>query len=138
MNFELELQKAIYAALTGDAAVMALVTGVYDAVPQADDAGSGAAFPYIVIGEDNHNEWDTDTTLGRDASVVIHTWSRYRGRKEVKEIQGAVYAALNRAKLTIAGFSFVQCDLLSSETLIDADELTRHGVQTFRVLFNTA
>lgn len=138
MNFETELQKTIYAALTGNITVTALVTGVYDAVPQADDAGDGAAFPYITIGEDNHNGWDTDTTVGRDASVVIHTWSRYPGRKEVKEIQGAVYAALNRATLSITGFSFVACDLLSSETLTETDELTRHGVQTFRVLFNTA
>ena len=40
-----ELQKAIYGALTGDSALMAMITGVHDHVPQ------DTAYPYVTIGE---------------------------------------------------------------------------------------
>lgn len=138
MGMETELQKAVYGVLNGDTALQALVTGVYDFVPQPDDAGTPVNFPYVVIGEDTLNAWDTDSTTGADASITVHTWSRYKGRKELKAIQGAVYAALNRATLAIAGYSFVTCDLLTSDSVTESDGKTQHGVQTFRVLFNTA
>lgn len=138
MGMETELQKAIYATLANDATLSSLVKGVYDYVPQPDDAGDPADFPYVTIGEDTLNAWDTDTTTGSDASTTVHTWSRYKGKKEVKAIQGAIYAALNRATLPITGYSFVTCDLLTSDSIVDSDGITQHGVQTFRILFNTA
>lgn len=163
MGFEQALQTAIYEALTAyNEATLSLdfvgqvytigsaerqialddlgnlITGVYDNVPQPDDGGAGAAFPYLVIGEGTFNEWDTDTEVGTDASIVIHSWSRYLGRKETQQIQAAIYAALHRATLLIAGYAFVACDWVSSDTFVDADGLTRHGVQTFRILLDEA
>jgi|AntRauTorckE6833_2_1112554.scaffolds.fasta_scaffold02006_9 hypothetical protein len=138
MGMELELQEAIFQNLSGDAPLLALVNGIYDYVPQPNDAGSPANFPYVVVGDDSLNAWDTDTTTGADSSIVIHSWSRYKGKKEIKQIQGAVYAALNRATLSIDGYSFVTCDLLTSDSFIDSDGITQHSTQTFRVLFNTA
>lgn len=88
MSFETALQSAIYSALNGDVVLSGLVVGVYDDVPQPADAGESSQFPYVSIGEAVHTEWDTDTSLGDDITITIHTWSRYAGRKEVKEIQG--------------------------------------------------
>lgn len=138
MGLETELQKAIYAKLANDAPLLAIATAVYDYVPQPDDSGDPAEFPYVVIGDDSLNAWDTDSTTGADASVTIHTWSRYKGKQEIKAMQGAIYAAVNRATLAIAGYSFVLSDLLTSDSFVDSDGVTQHGVQTFRVLFNTA
>lgn len=128
MSYETAVQTAVYDALTGDAALAALVEGVFDAVPQDQ------SFPFVTIGEDIHNEWDTNTTLGSDCSITVHTWSRGRGRKETKEIQGAVYDALHRASLTYAGYRFVSVEFAGSQSFMDADGLTRHGIQTFRVI----
>lgn len=138
MGMETALQQAIYDTLSNDAGVMALATAVYDYVPQPDDAGDPAKFPYVVIGDDTLNAWDTDTTTGADATITVHTWSRFKGRKEVKAIQGAIYAALNRATLPTTGYSFVTCHLVNSDSFVDSDGITQHGVQTFRVLINTA
>lgn len=132
MGYEFSIQNTIYDVLSTTSAVTSLAD-VYDNVPQAADAGSDAAFPYITVGEDTLVEWDTDTELGAYCTITIHTWSRYRGRKETKQIQGAIYAALHRANLTISGYNLVGIDWLQSESFMDTDGLTRHGVQTFRI-----
>lgn len=132
MSFETAVQTAIYQALSGNAALAALVTGVYDNVPQ------GTAFPYVSIGQDVHNEWDTDTTQGSDCSITIHVWSRKRGRKEVKAIQAAIYDVLHRADLTQSGYKIDNLMWENSQSFMDADGKTRHGVQTFRMQIETA
>lgn len=128
MSFEVAIQTAIYNALTGDSGLMALVEGIYDSVPQTE------IFPYVTIGDDNHVGWTTNTTLGTDAQIVIHVWSRDRGRKEIKIIQGAIYDILNRANLTYSGYDIINIEMLDSSSFLDNDGLTRHGVQTFNVL----
>lgn len=138
MSFDYPVQQAIYGVLSNDAPLLALVAGVYDDVPQAEDAGDPVAFPYVTLGEDIATDWSTDTDSGADVTVTIHTWSRYYGRKETKQIQGAVYDALHRASLNIGGQHFVMIDFLQSNSFIDADGKTRHGVQTFRLLLDAA
>jgi hypothetical protein len=133
MSFENAIQVAIYQTLSSDSTLMASVTGVYDTAPQALDAGAADNFPYVTIGEDTHIEWDTDTELGADVTVTIHVWSRDRGRKETKTIQGLIYGLLHRASLSISGYNLVGVDWLQSDSFLDTDGLTRHGVQTFRI-----
>lgn len=136
MGFELAIQGAVYAALSGHAPLTALVRGVYDAQPRPLTGSDALQFPYVTIGEDTNNDWSTDTESGDDATITVHTWSRYNGRKEEKAIQAEIYAALHRATLTVTGYALVSCDWISSDSLIDADGETRHGVQTFRLLLD--
>ena len=132
MNFELLAQQAIYEKLLANNDIVARSIPVYDEVPEPCDSGSLENFPYIVVGDDQSAAWDTDTELGADITATIHTWSRYAGKKETKELQGLVYGALNRAEFTISGYHVVMCDFLTSQSFLDADGKTRHGVQTFR------
>lgn len=136
-GFTTAIQQAIYSALSGDVGLTALVTAVYDDVPQFSDTGDGANFPYVTIGEDSLNNWDTDTELGTDASITVHTWSRYKGRKEVKQIQSVIYSALHRADLTVSGYNFIGLDWTDSTSFLDTDGFTRHGVCTYRMLLQT-
>lgn len=138
MAFELAIQGAVYSALTGSAALVAAVKGIYDAQPRPLTGAAALEFPYVTIGEDTHADWSTDTESGDDATITVHTWSRYNGRKQEKEIQGLIYTALHRAALTVTGYALVSCDFLTSDSLIDADGETRHGVQTFRILVDKA
>jgi hypothetical protein len=138
MGFELAIQAAVYGALTGSSALMALVRGVYDAQPRPLTGSDALQFPYVTIGEDTHADWSTDTESGDDATITVHTWSRYNGRKEEKTIQAAIYAALHRAALAVSGYALVSCDWISSTSMIDADGETRHGVQTFRIIVDQA
>ncbi len=138
MGFELAVQGAIYGALSTNAELLALVKGVYDAQPRPLTGSDALQFPYVTIGEDTHSDWSTDTESGDSATITVHTWSRYNGRKEEKTIQSAIYAALHRQALTVAGYALVSIDWVSSDSLIDADGETRHGVQTFRIILEQA
>jgi hypothetical protein len=138
MGFTLSLQGAIYSALTGNTALMALVQGVYDAQPRPLTGDDALLFPYVTIGDDTLNDWSTDTESGADATITIHTWSRYKGRKEEKTIQAAIYDALHRQALTVSGYALVSVDWINSDSMTDADGETRHGVQTFRMILDQA
>lgn len=126
-----ELQQAVFTRLGAFAAVTALVGArIYDHAPQ------DVVFPYIVVGDTTANEFDTDTSSGADHTVTVHAWSRYRGRKEVKQIQRAIYEALHRHDLAVTGAQTVTCDWQYAENFVDGDGLTRHGVTRFRVLLD--
>lgn len=125
----IELQTALFARLNSQ-----LNVPVYDAVPQAVDAGDNSAFPYVTIGDDSSGEFDTDTSLGFDTDCTIHVWSRYRGRREVKQIQKAIYDALHLHDLSVSGYHTVMVLFETADSFMDADGITRHGVMTFRVV----
>ena len=125
------LQQAVYGALTGDAAVQALLGNparVFDHVPQ------DSAFPYVVVGEATSGPFDTKTEDGLDQTLTIHSWSRYRGLKETKEIMAAVTGALDQQALAVSGHDLVLLRFTFGTTVLDPDGLTRHGVQRFRAV----
>lgn len=123
MSAELEIQKAVFARLNN-----VLSIPVYDNVPD------NAQAPYVVIGDDTLVEFDSDGTSGFEATVTVHSWSVYRGRAEVKNIMGLIYDALHRAELNVQGYNLLGCDCEFSETFLESDGVTRHGVQRFRIL----
>lgn len=131
--FETQIQETLLSRLRADSNITSVVAGIYDNVPQPD-RNDDVKFPYIVLGDDILNEWDTDTENGVDASVSIHVWSRYRGRKEVKRIQGLIYNCLHETDFIDNGFIFVNIIQEQSQSFMDPDGLTRHGIQTFRIL----
>jgi hypothetical protein len=133
-NFETVVQQAIYSKLSADIPLNAVVTGIFDDYPQLTDPGDPANYPFVAIGEDNHVTIDTDTELINQVSITVHTWSRYRGRAETKEIQGLIYDTLHRANLVKTGYKFITITQESSESQLDADGLTRHGIQTFNLM----
>ena len=129
LGFGLAIQKVIYDKLTAMLAIP-----VYDDVPQPNDGGNPSNFPYVTLGEDVLTFDDTDTINAMNASITVHVWSRHSGRKEVKEIQNEIYHYLHRADLVAVGYNFVTITQESATTMLDADGLTRHGVQTFKIL----
>tara|TARA_Y100000310_G_scaffold142034_1_gene141489 strand:- start:830 stop:1210 length:381 start_codon:yes stop_codon:yes gene_type:complete len=121
MNFELITQQKIYDALSG------ISVPVYDNAPQ------GSNFPYVTIGEVSALEFDTDNTIGQSSVFTVHVWSRQQGRKETKEIQGEIYSALHLLQFAEAGYIFTENYFVSSDTFVETDGKTRHGVQTFKL-----
>lgn len=145
------IQQAVYNALIGNPYVSDLVDGrIYDNVPQGTD------YPYIVIGDDTTIPWDTDTETGSESTLTLHVWSRYYGRYEVKAIMEAIYTTLHRREgedsqqggLTVISHSMVingvtvqvpeahvvLCEHEFSESFLDPDGITRHGVIRFRIV----
>ena len=131
------IQEGLYDALIGSTALMAVVTGVYDNALQPEDSGNDSEFPYVTIGDNDADEFDTDNTTGFDVTATIHVWSRNRGRKQAKEIQDIIYSILHRQSITVAGGHVIGLDQQFAETFVDPDGLTRHGVQRYRLLVDS-
>ncbi|KKN71037.1 hypothetical protein LCGC14_0424540 [marine sediment metagenome] len=146
----IELQTAILTRLSGFTDLTDLLatdadgTGpaIYDHVPQevSDDDGTGSTpnpfFPYIRIGEYTAIPFDTHSSSGSDNTITIHSWSRYRGMLEIKQIQRQTYLALHRFNLVVAGVDMIDSQWDSADVFLDDDGLTRHGVQRFRILLD--
>lgn len=125
----LQLQKSIYDVLRLDATLGTKATGgVHDFVPQ------GTAYPYVVVGDDLAEAWDTKGTDGTEVIVSIHTWSQKEGFKETKEIMAEVVRLLHNVSLVVTGHNLVLIFWESNRVLRDPDRVTSHGVQQFRVI----
>lgn len=134
----LELRIALVAALKAHAGLSALLAtdpvddspAVFDHVPQ------DATFPYVVVGEPVGTDHDTDDTLGWDAEVTIHQWSRFRGFEEVEAIQRQTDEAINRAEPVVVDARIVTLHRVSVDGVLDDDGLTRHGIHRFRAIID--
>lgn len=131
MNAEWEVQKAIFAKLDTDLAVP-----VFDFVPQQNPPPT-----YVTIGEDTLLPFNTDGIKGFEGTLIIHSWDSPRGgdsggdgRKLIKLLQGEIYDSLDRAELVITGYDPIGIDFEFSQTSLDPDGITYHGVQRFRLL----
>lgn len=126
------VQEAIYAALRANATIKSLVgdpARVYDHVEQ------NPTFPFITIGESTAVPFDTKTTFGTEQTLTLHAWDRnYRGRKRVKQILKAIYDVLHDGQLTVDSNEFIYCYWEFSDTFVDPDGLTYHGVARYRVV----
>lgn len=130
-----QLQKAFHAALAADAGLTALVTGVFDSVPE------GQPFPYLVIGEDRVRARSSKSFEGAEHELAFHAWSRLDdagagglGRRQVKEILAALWSALQGPWPAPEGHALVNLSFLSSETRREPDGLTWHGIARYRAV----
>lgn len=129
----LALQKAIFAALVADAGVGALIGDrIYDAAPR------NAVFPYVEVGDAALVDWSTGTEDGAEHRVVLHAWSRTRGKAECYAVMDAVRSALHDAPLTLDGHALVSLRHEFGDARRDPDGITFHGVLRFRAVTEPA
>jgi hypothetical protein len=124
------LQKAVYAALVGDATLTALLGGpkIYDAAPQ------NAAFSYVVIDQMRVADWSTGTESGAEHMLTLHVWSRHAGKKEAYEIADGVRAVLDGVLLGLEDHRLINLRHQYSELKPDEDGETYHGVIRLRAV----
>lgn len=121
------LQTAVYARLNGDATLMGLVSGVYDEVPAA------VGMPYLTLGETVEIPDDAHDRQGLESTLTLHIWSRYRGFAEAVEVLAACDRLLDRAPLTVDGFTDVSVAHEWHQTMRDPDPDVRHLPVRYRV-----
>ncbi|MEQ1717275.1 MAG: DUF3168 domain-containing protein [Hyphomicrobium sp.] len=124
------LQQAFHAALTADAALVALLGGarVYDDVPVR------AEFPYITFGQTTERDWSTGTEPGSEHAITLHVWSRAHGRKETDDIVAAARVALHDGALTLTGHRLVNLRHEFSDARRETDGEHFHGTARFRAV----
>ena len=121
------LQQTVFNAVDQSSNLQNLVTDVYDFVPES------TAFPYVKIGEQTMVDNGTKDKKGSDFTIEVHTFSRYRGSVEIKNIMSVVYDILHESSLSVSGASLVNMRFEFSDIIKENDGLTTHGVQRFRV-----
>ena len=129
MSASWALQQAIYATLIASGDMQEVVgERVFDAPPR------GAAFPYVVIGDDTESDWSTATEPGSEHQIAIHVWSRAIGRREARLVAEAVKDALDGAELNVTGQALIDIRFLSVGFYREADGETTHGTLRFRAV----
>ena len=126
--FDEVLQKIIE-RLRADAGVTALVgQNSFSEIPQDNPLA------YIRVSSDT-DEFDTKGSDGFDAIITFDFWSGHCGNKEVNEIAQAIYAAFQNKPLDLT----VKSLCLQHQrytTVIESDDLSTHGIMTFRHLYS--
>lgn len=120
------LQKAIYAQLTNDAALMDCMTGVFD------DVSRPRTKPYIRIGEDQQSDWSSKTFQGREHRLAIEVWTENRGRAQAKDILALIEAALAQMPAHLDGHQLAHLRFLSARVNAAPDGVTHQGVLELR------
>lgn len=124
----LPLQTAVFEQLDGDATLGALITGVFDHVPQ------GTAYPYVTIGDASSEDWSTATSVGAQTRFAIQVFGRSGGRKAMLTIMERIYALLHGESLSLSGHHCIHCRHESSRMEQQADGLTYVGEMQFHLL----
>lgn len=123
------VQMAVYGRLTGDEELMALITGVYDHVPET------VAFDYVTIGEATEIPDNRHGGFGRETVAALHVWTRHRGHGPGLRIAARVTTLLDHQALTVEGLHHVSTRFEFSQTLIDPEPPgdIRHISMRFRI-----
>ncbi|MFZ1101837.1 MAG: DUF3168 domain-containing protein [Hyphomicrobiaceae bacterium] len=124
------LQQSVFATLTADAALTALLGAgrIYDDVPQ------GTALPYVTLGPVTAQDWSTGSENGTEHLVTVHVWSGARGKKQAHEILGAIRSALHDQPLALAGHRLINLLHQRSEVRRTPDGDTLQGTGRFRAV----
>jgi hypothetical protein len=125
-NPQIELQKLIYDTLVADAAVTALVDGVYDFVPP--ECWDGPHNGYISFGPVDVVEDDAACITAGIHTFQIDCWSRQKNSTHCKRVVDTVYAALHQQPLQLTINALAEMGVILRQVFRDPDGLTTHGV----------
>jgi hypothetical protein len=125
-----DLQKALFTALTADAALIGLLGG-----PKIhDNAPANAAFPYVTFGRTSLYDWSTGTEIGTEQLFTLHIWSKAQGKQETLAVMDAIRARLDQAPLTLDHHHLVALRFEYAEARFDEDLSVYHGLLRFRAV----
>lgn len=129
------LQQAIFAALSDDTALRSALGApgrIHDHVPR------GAAFPYVAFASLSARDWSTGDAEGEEHTLVLHVWSREKGKREAETIAAAIRARLHDAALALDGYRLVNLRHVATETRREPDGLATRGIIRLRAVTEPA
>lgn len=135
-------QTGVYGLLTADNTLMAMVDGVFDAVPV------GVETKYIIIGEATEIPFRTFgkaagviSARGHENTFTLHVWTQDdaagEGSKAAQLIIDRMTELLENNTLTITNHTVVTSELEYSEVIRSMDDVSglqwRHGIARYRI-----
>ena len=131
-----EIQTAIYTELKASTELSALIVDVYDNNPLQGSAQDPAKFPFVVIGRDSYIDSSTNCSTGFDGNIEIRAHARSEaGFREVKQVESAIYKALNRATLAVDNALFIGLTYVNTPAyFVEPDGMTQTAITNFRIL----
>jgi hypothetical protein len=127
----LTVQKALFAALSGDAALMAAVTGVFDGVR------AGARLPYVTIGPDTATDAGWKGGAATDHRLTVTVWDAGPGTASAKAIMALCETALAAVADEVDGIRIVWLRVAKRQVASAADGATQ-GIIELRGRSETA
>jgi len=132
------LHRGLVTALKADATIAGLVADRIYEWP-----GDDATYPMITVGDYTSTPWDTDTSVGSEIDITVHTWARGpSGRVVARRIGEAVTDLLHRQRITAAGYIVVDVQRTFADVWRDeASEATSksdtaHGVYRYHAVLD--
>lgn len=124
------LQQAIYAAVSTDADLLAILGAprIYDDVPQS------ATFPYLTLGQSTSRDWSSVGDTAEEHVLTLHVWSRAAGRKQTHEAMAALRTSLHDRVMTLTGHRLVNLRHEFSDARREPDGDTYHGIVRLRAV----
>jgi hypothetical protein len=124
------LQVAIVQRLESDAALNAVIKGVFDGVEK------GQKFPYVTVGDPTMVPFETKSSFGEETTVVLHCWSQHEaGKEEAYKILNLMFKALS-PRLQVEGFTLFNMKVEQMTVITDIDDKTKHGIMRIRFHIN--
>lgn len=138
-----ETQIAIFGVLGGDSTLVGLLGGsalpggdpkVYDFVPD------NKAFPYVTLQILPWNDRGNHTDEGLECELQINVYHQPtatnpgRGNKTVQTIQARIDDLLHKQSFCIDGWNILGLRRTFVDILTDPDNVTKHGIQRFKLL----
>ncbi len=124
----MEVSRALFTKLSGDGVLMAMVSGIYDVVPQK------TALPYVVIGDGQSRVLEAHDLNLTEMLLQFDVWTEANGRKTALMIMNRLFALLHLGTLAIPGFSTVLLRCEQADTAIEERATRVHGTLTVRVI----
>jgi len=124
------LQTAIYARLTGDAALTALIgtNGVHDRLLTRNEA------PYVRIAGIETRDWSTASEPGEEHLVTLEVRSGEGGHRATQQIAARIRALLDDAALSLTGAALVNLRHQRTRTGRDAKAKGHVAEMVFRAV----
>lgn len=125
------LQEAVFTALSGDAAVSALIgSAIYDAPPVTPDA------TYVLLGEDVAKDRSSGTHKGVTLDFEINIISDVAGFSQSKSLAAAICDVLIGAELPLSRGALVNMKFLKSRARRGVSPEQRRIVLIFRAILD--
>lgn len=113
----LALKRAVFAHLSADSMLMARISGIHDAPPNA------LSFPYLVMSGISAEDWSSKTFIGQRHRLILRLFSDSPGETELLDLADMLVARLQDAPLTLEGHGLLSLRFDSLITLRDQDDI---------------